>query len=50
MQEIVYNDGGDIRRLKGMITGEDSTFVIVEIENRIFKINKAYIFKIEEAK
>ena len=50
MQELVWNEAGIVRRLKGRIKGEEGDFIVFETEYQIFKINKAVIIKIEEMK
>lgn len=50
MQEVVWNEAGEARRLKGKIIAEDKEFLTIETEYKIFKINKAIVIKIEQIK
>lgn len=46
--KIVYLEGNDIRAIRGVITGDDSTFLTIQRHEGNIKINKNAIVKIEE--
>ena len=48
MTDIIFQDGNQVRRIKGRITSEDNIFITMQSEHKIFKINKQFIIKIEE--
>ena len=48
MVKVVYQDGENIRALKGIIIKEDDFFVWVNASDNEIRIGKKYIIKIEE--
>lgn len=46
--KIVFSVNGEIRILRGKITGEDNTFIFLERRDGNHRINKNSIIKIEE--
>lgn len=53
MVEVVFEEGDQIRRLKGRIleeTKDDLFFLHLETEYKTFQINKTKIIKIEKIK
>jgi len=48
-KKIVYNEGENVRVLRGVITGEDEIFIYIHRNDGERKINKKFIIVIEEA-
>ena len=47
-KKIVYNEGENVRVLRGVITGEDEIFIYIHRNDGDRKINKKFIIIIEE--
>ena len=48
MQEVIFKDGTEVRRLKGKIIDEKGSFVTIDTKFKRFRINKDFVIKIEE--
>ena len=46
--KVTYQDGKEVRVLRGNITDEDNTFITLGRRDGSIRINKRFIVKIEE--
>jgi len=45
---VVWQEGQEVRSIKGMIIDEDEEYLILETQHKKFKIFKRFLVKIEE--